>query len=67
MAKKTSDNKKPRAERDIAIMPENYEQFDENIQMIIYDDTIAYIDYNTESTITIENKKIADFQKKLFK
>ena len=67
MAKKTADNKKPRAEREVAIMPENYEQFDENIQMIIYKNKIAYIDYASESAITIENKKMADFQKKLFK
>jgi predicted DNA-binding transcriptional regulator len=66
MAKKTADNKKPRAEREVAIMPENYEQFDENIQMIVYKNKIAYIDYTNESAITIENKKMADFQKKLF-
>ena len=66
MSQKTAANKKPRAEREIAIIPENYEQFDENIQMIIYENKIAYIDYNSESSIIIESKKIADFQKKLF-
>ncbi len=67
MAKKTADNKKPRAEREVAVMPESYEQFDENVQMILYKNKIAYIDFTVESAITIENKKIADFQKKLFK
>ncbi len=67
MAKKTADNKKPRAEREVAIMPENYEQFDENVQMILFKNKIAYMDYTHESALTIESKKMADFQKKLFK
>jgi len=48
-------------------MSQNYDQFDENIQMILYGKKIAYVDYNSESAIIIENTKIADFQKKLFK
>lgn len=67
MAKKTADNKKPRAEREVAIMPESYEQFDENVQLIVYKDKVAYIDYNSESALTIQNEKLAWFQIKLFK
>lgn len=63
----THKQKIPRLERETLIFPEEYEQFDENIQMIIYANKIAYIDYNTESSTIIENTKIANFQKKLFK
>lgn len=64
---KTSTQKKSRPEREVAIMPQGYDQFDENVQMIIYGRKVAYVDYNSESAITIENTKIANFQKKLFK
>lgn len=63
----THSQKIPRLERETVIFPEEYEQFDENIQMIIYANKIAYIDYNTETTSIIENTKIANFQKKIFK
>ena len=63
----TNSIKKARLERNTVIFPESYDQFDENIQMIIYANKVAYIDYNNENSIIIENKKIADFQQKIFK
>lgn len=64
---KTENQKIPRLERETVIFPESYEQFDENVQMILYANKIAYVDYNTESAMIIENKKLSDFQKKIFK
>lgn len=64
---KTAKKKEKQLGRESVIMPENYEQFDQNIQMLLYKNTLAYIDYGSETVITIENKKMADFQKKLFK
>ena len=64
---KTENQKTPRLERETVIFPESYEQFDENVQMILYANKIAYVDYNSESAMIIENKKLCDFQKKIFK
>jgi hypothetical protein len=41
--------------------------FDDNINFTIYDDKISFIDFNTETSILIESKELADFQKKIFK
>lgn len=65
--KNTHSVKKARLERNTVIFPESYEQFDENIQMIVYGNKVAYVDYNNDNSIIIENKKIADFQQKIFK
>ena len=59
--------KKSRLERDLVVIPEAIDEFDDNIFMSIYANKLAYIDFNTESSIIIENKQIADFQKKLFR
>ncbi len=67
MSHKSAQIKKPRLERDLKIIPENIDEFDDNIFMSIYANKLAYIDFNTESSIIIENKQIADFQKKLFR
>jgi len=65
--KNTNAVKKARLERNTVVFPESYEQFDENIQMIIYNNKIAYVDYNNENSIIIENSKISRFQQKIFK
>lgn len=33
----------------------------------MYGDKVAFIDYNSETVLLIENPKIAEFQKALFK
>lgn len=66
LSESTAQQKKPRLEREIAIMPENYEKFDEDITMILYHHKTLFIDYATESVATLENKKLTNFQKKLF-
>jgi hypothetical protein len=67
MSSKCAKKKFPRLEREIKIIPENIDEFQDNILMTIYSNKVAFIDFNDESSILIENKKIAEFQKKLFK
>ncbi len=58
--------KQKRLERDILIIPKEYDLFDQDVTMTVYGDKMAYIDFSNESSIIIENPMIADFQKKLF-
>ena len=67
MSSKAAKIKKPRLERDLVVIPEEIDEFEDNIFMSIYANKLAYIDFNSESSIIIENKQIADFQKKIFK
>jgi sugar-specific transcriptional regulator TrmB len=59
--------KKPRLDRMVKFVPKNYGLFDYDITEIMYGDKIAYIDYNTETVLIIENSILAEFQKKIFK
>lgn len=67
MSEEAAKAKKPRAERELVVIPKHYEQFQQNVSMTIYGNKVAFIDFSTETSITIENKQIADFQKVLFK
>ena len=53
--------------RDVKVIPNDFDMFDYNITQVIYGDKVAIIDYNNETTITIENAVLAKFQKKIFK
>jgi sugar-specific transcriptional regulator TrmB len=59
--------KQKRLDRDLVVMPPSMDDFRDNILMTIYGHKVAYIDFNTETAITIANPMIAEFQKKLFK
>jgi sugar-specific transcriptional regulator TrmB len=59
--------KQKRLERDIVVIPKEYDEFDQDVTMTIYGDKVAFIDFGEENSIIIENPMIADFQKKLFK
>jgi len=59
--------KKPRLERDMKFVPANYGLFDYDVTEIVYGNNIAFVDYNSETALVIENPIIAEFQKKLFK
>src|SRR3989344_3480754 len=63
----TMVGKKPRLERAVKFIPNNYGLFDYDITQIIYGDKVAFLDYNTETAFIIENSIIAEFQKKIFK
>jgi sugar-specific transcriptional regulator TrmB len=58
--------KRPRLERDIKVVPRKYDPFDDDITQIVYGNKVAFIDYNSDTAVTIENQKFADFQKKIF-
>jgi len=67
MSEKAAKIKNSRLERDLAIIPEKYDEFRDNIFMTIYGSKVAYIDFTTKISIIIENKQIAKFQEKAFK
>lgn len=62
-----SAEKKPRMERELVTIPPEYDEFADDVQMIVYGNKVAFIEFNTEASIIIENAFIAEFQKKLFK
>ncbi|MBI2047774.1 MAG: hypothetical protein HYT27_01410 [Parcubacteria group bacterium] len=64
---KTSGRKKPRLERYIKVIPKKYDLWEYDITQLIYGNKVAFVDYNTETAVIIENPIIAEFQKKIFK
>lgn len=64
--KKTAERKRNRLDRDIKIIPTQFDPFEYNITQLIYGDKLAFVDYNTETATIIENHTIVQFQKKLF-
>lgn len=67
MSSNAAKNKSPKLERELKVIPENIDEFQDNVLMTIYSNKVWFIDFNTESSILIESKEIADFQRKLFK
>jgi len=67
MSDTTAQEKKPKLEREIKIIDSKKENFDDNIIFTIYADKVSFIDFNRETSILIESKEIAEFQKKIFK
>lgn len=67
MSDKTAQKKKPKLEREIKIIDSKKDDFDDNIIYTIYADKISFVDLNSETSIIIESKEIADFQRKIFK
>lgn len=65
--KQTAAKKSSRLERAVKIIPEGSDLFTYNITQLIYGNKVAFVDYNTESAIIIENPVIAAFQERLFK
>ncbi len=58
--------KHPRLEREIKVVPPDFDLFEYSISQIIYGNKVAVIDYNTETAVVIENETIAKFQGKIF-
>ena len=67
MSSNAALKKQSRWERDLKVIPSNIDSFEDNILMTIYSNKVWFIDFNTETSILIESKEIANFQKKLFK
>ncbi len=66
MAENQASLKKIKLERFIKTMPKDTGSFDFNITKIIYGPKVAYIDYNSETAIVIENELIAKFELSIF-
>jgi sugar-specific transcriptional regulator TrmB len=58
--------KRPRLEREVKVVPPDFDLFEYNVSQVIYGDKVAVIDYNTETAVVIENGTIAKFQEKIF-
>lgn len=58
--------KRNRLEREVKVVPPDFDLFEYNISQIIYGDKFAVIDYNTETAVVIDNPTIAKFQQKIF-
>lgn len=65
--KRLKQDKKKDLDREMVAIPEKYDLFEDNISKMIYRNKIAVIDYNTSTSFIIENQKLADFEKKIFK
>ena len=53
--------------RRVKVLPDSVGLFEYNIGQVIYGDKVAIVDYDSQSVITINHPKFAEFQKKLFK
>lgn len=53
--------------RSVKVVPKEYNLFQDGINVLIYKDKVAIIDYVSDTTITIKHKVFAEFQKKIFK
>lgn len=49
------------------MIPTSYDLFEDNISKVIYKDKVAIIDYNSQTSFVITDKKFAEFEKKIFK
>ena len=52
--------------RAIKAVPARHSLFEYNITTLIYGDKLAYLDFTNETALVIENRAVAEFQKKLF-
>jgi len=60
-------DKPRRLDHDIACIPQKYDLFDDNISKVIYHNKVWIIDYNNKVSFIIEDRKLAIFEKKIFK
>ena len=49
------------------VLPESFDPYEQGISQFIYRDKIAFVDFTTETAYVIQNKALADFQRRLFK
>lgn len=60
-------SKKPRLERFIKFIPPEKDMFDQNIIQLVYADSVAFINLNTQESYIIQDKDLARFQEVIFK
>lgn len=70
-SKEVGEQKGARMERAMKYFPNGDKQrdvvFDQDTIELIYADTIAFMDLNTETALVVESPPLAEFQKKLFR
>ncbi|MEX0917997.1 MAG: helix-turn-helix domain-containing protein [Candidatus Paceibacterota bacterium] len=62
----SGNQKRSRLERFIKFIPEEGDQFQQNIIQLVYGNRISIIDLETEEVTIVENERLADFQKTIF-
>src|SRR3989344_1657269 len=65
--KMTASRKSPRLERSMKTIPTGSDLFVYNVTQLIYGPKVAFVDYNTETAVIVENPIIAKFQERFFK
>ena len=63
----TSQDDTKKLGKSVRRIPPGFDLFGPNITQIIYGNKVTLIDYNTKTVINIDNKMIAEFQKRIFK
>ncbi|MDP3771421.1 MAG: hypothetical protein Q8R16_03925, partial [bacterium] len=53
--------------RAVKVVPPAYNLFQYDVVQLIYANKVAFMDYNTETALIIENSAVAEFQKNMFK
>ena len=59
--------KENKLEKEVVIIPVEYDMFEDNITKIIYANKVAIIDNNSEECFIIESNIFSNFERKLFK
>lgn len=65
--KKTHEQRRPQLERYSKYIPPSEDPFEYNITQLIYDNKVAFIDYDTETACIIESAKFSQFQQRIFR
>ena len=60
-------NDRVRQNQQWKVIPASLNIFSHGITQLIYENKVAFIDYNSNSAFIIENKEFAEFQKSIFK
>lgn len=63
----TARRKAARLERATKSIPASFDLFAYDITQLIYGNKVAFVDYNTETAVVIENSEIARFQERIFR
>lgn len=63
----TGDQKRPRLNRSIKVVPPQYDLFVYDISQIIYGTKVAFVDYRSKTVTLIDSPIFAEFQRKIFK
>lgn len=64
---KTKASASKKMDRMVKVIPSDETLFDYNVNMMIYGDKVAYVDFNSETAFIVESPVFACFQKRLFK